>query len=712
VEEVGSNSRGVQVENFMTVFLILSSIFVAVLLFSLVKRSDGGLRAHKEMLRIDKLKSENEMRKSIFTLLCTVMIPFLLSAVVFSAEKNKVRSGEFIVEPPTLMSLGFEWYIDGDDNRNAAVSVRYRQKGATDWLEALPLLRLQREELLNVYGAYDYIAPNMFAGSVMNLHEDTEYEVQLRMTDPDGVDNVAQKQFVVRTREEPKPYPGGRIFHVYPPGFSGEKQKPSFTGLLAAFYTQANGADWFNAYPPRVQPGDTILIHAGLYKEDRYRYANQLGLLFDGTYRFRQDGTAQKRIAIVAAGDGEVIFDGDNNHVLFDVMASDYLYFEGLTIRNTEVAFEAGHKGLAGAVGLTVKNCRLEKVGRGIYTDWSGSKDFYIADNFFIGKSHPERLEGWIGRVWEGTPGFPTPVISELAVKVYGSGHVIAYNYIANFHDGIDHATYGEPDGNPKPIRERMPVSIDIYNNDITNVDDNCIEADGAMHNIRVLRNRCFNQAHRSLSTQPVLGGPAYFIRNIVYNAPEGGSVKFTANSAGILVYNNTFLSEVLAMGQASNVHYRNNLILGQGAAPEVFSMDTATNYSSSDYNGFRPTPGARVSFIWKSPPFEKATDFAGERMDRRFRSLSEYSEATRQDLHSVLVNYDIFKHVIAPTTEDPGRLYNPADFDFRLQAGSKAIDAGMILPNVNDGYLGWSPDLGAYEFGTAIPHYGPRKSP
>lgn len=24
------------------------------------------------------------------------------------------------------------------------------------------------------------------------------------------------------------------------------------------------------------------------------------------------------------------------------------------------------------------------------------------------------------------------------AVRVYGSGHVVAYNYVANFHDGID----------------------------------------------------------------------------------------------------------------------------------------------------------------------------------------------------------------------------------------------------------------------------------
>jgi hypothetical protein len=39
---------------------------------------------------------------------------------------NKVKAGEFVVEPPTLICLGFEWHIDGDDNRNATVDVHYR----------------------------------------------------------------------------------------------------------------------------------------------------------------------------------------------------------------------------------------------------------------------------------------------------------------------------------------------------------------------------------------------------------------------------------------------------------------------------------------------------------------------------------------------------------------------------------------------------------
>ena len=174
-----------------------------------------------------------------------------------------------------------------------------------------------------------------------------------------------------------------------------------------------------------------------------------------------------------------MIFDGDGAHNLFNVMAANYNYFEGLTIRNTDIAFLAGLKNIAGSSGLTVKKCRFEDIGRGIYTDWSGSKDFYIADNVFIGRNRPDVLMGWIGNTWKNLPGFPNRMLSEYAVKVYGSGHVVAYNYVANFHDGIDHATYGDPDGTPNPIRDRLPVSIDFYNNDITNVDDNCIEATG-----------------------------------------------------------------------------------------------------------------------------------------------------------------------------------------------------------------------------------------
>ncbi len=71
----------------------------------------------------------------------------------------------------------------------------------------------------------------------------------------------------VRTRAEPQPDAGGTTYHVYPFGHTGPKQEPAFTGLLAAYYKNALGGDWSRAAPPRVQPGDTILVHAGEYKD-------------------------------------------------------------------------------------------------------------------------------------------------------------------------------------------------------------------------------------------------------------------------------------------------------------------------------------------------------------------------------------------------------------------------------------------------------------
>src|SRR5579863_9384453 len=89
--------------------------------------------------------------------------------------------------------------------------------------------------------------------------------------------------------------------------------------------------------------------------------------------------------------------------------------------------------------------------------------------------------------------------------------------------------------------------------------------------------------------------------------------------------------------------------------------------------------------------------------------TLRDYSEATGQDKHSVLVDYDIFRKVQMPDASDPQRLYRAADYDFRLKPGSAAVDAGIELPGITDGFSGKAPDLGAYESDRPLPHYGPR---
>src|SRR5260370_8778365 len=198
----------------------------------------------------------------------------------------------------------------------------------------------------------------------------------------------------------------------------------------------------------------------------------------------------------------------------------------------------------------------------------------------------------------------------------------------------------------------------------MTNFHDNAFEIDGSMHNIRVMRNLMLNSASHPFCNQPAIGGPIYWIRNVAYHAP-GGSTRMTNGAAGVLFYNNTILTETTA-GSSANVHWRNNLILGENSAPAIFTVNTNTNYSSSDYNGFRANPGATFSFQWNSPPWTTAADYTGllsgsrSLEARQFATLAEYSRTTHQDEHSVTVDYDVFVNVPKLDAKDLKTLHPP----------------------------------------------------
>jgi hypothetical protein len=296
-------------------------------------------------------------RLSLAVIIVSAGILWVNSDTSTAQSANAVApAGDVIVEPATLISAGFEWRIDGDANRNAAVAVTYRKRGDSDWRKGLPLLRIGGERTV-FEGALDYTAPNMFAGSLFNLTENTEYEVQLTLSDPDGVSAADSKgtlttSVTLRTRAEPQGSTAGRTFHVYPPGHQGVKQEPAFLGLLSAYYIAAIGGDWSRGH--------------------------------------------RRACARATQSSCRGRLQGLRSHELQ----------QGITFRNT-TAIEAGQKGIAGAEGLTVKHSRVEDVGVGIHSDWSGSKNFYIADNTFIGRNDPDAVFGWLNQwPWSSQPGF------------------------------------------------------------------------------------------------------------------------------------------------------------------------------------------------------------------------------------------------------------------------------------------------------------------
>jgi hypothetical protein len=69
---------------------------------------------------------------------------------------------------------------------------------------------------------------------------------------------------------------------------------------------------------------------------------------------------------------------------------------------------------------------------------------------------------------------------------------------------------------------------------------------------------------------------------------------------------------------------------------PLVFAVDTFTNYSSSNHNGFSPSPESEFAYQWNSPKFEAAVDSWNPLIIHQFRRLREYADATGQE-----VNYE-----------------------------------------------------------------------
>ncbi len=638
-----------------------------------------------------------------------MMYPGLLSlflAATGAGADNSTQAGKFIVEHPTLRNLGFEWEIRGDANRNATVAVEFRPVGESDWRAALPLVRIGGENVYRRHENLDYTVPEGFAGSILNLQPGTEYECRFHLTDPDGVSGQAAHSVHVKTRSEPQPSREGRKLHVYPPDYQGPRQEPSFTSLLQAYYGAGLG-DWNVVWERRARPGDTILMHAGLYKSDRLNYVDPLMTPFDGSMSLTLKGTREKPITIRAAGDGEVVFDGAGNHRLFDVMASRYHIFDGLTIRNTDVGIFAGQKEVMGAVGLTVKNCRFEHVGFGVWTEYAGSSDFYIADNLFLGRDDRFRLIGWTGPLWESAGPYGShKLTSYYAVKVYGPGHVIAHNAIAYFHDGIGISTYGTP---PEDS-EQQASSIDIYSNDLHLLNDDFVETDGGVHNVRVMNNRGVNAAMGGYSAQPVFGGPVYFIGNILYHVPTGVAFKFSAHPAGLFVYHNTIIGEQVLREPSSNVHFRNNLFLGRDTPGRgVMTWANATDAFSSDYNGFRPNKGVTEQYRWLAPETRQRLYEPTPEDWKSFATLADFRAATKQEMHGIEVDFDVFDRLVPPDPSNRHAVDHAVDLNFRLRETGKAVDSGVKIPTVNDGFTGQAPDLGALEIGKAEPSYGPR---
>jgi hypothetical protein len=477
-------------------------------------------------------------------------------------QMDKIVPKRFIIDPPTIENLGFRWYIEGDSNRNASVTVAFRKKGRRQWKKALPMLRVHHEVADQKYGPYR--TGNLFAGSVLFLEPATEYQVRFTMSDPDGGAPSEPKIVTAATRPEPRAFEGGRTIKA-----TAEK------GLMTAI--------------GKAEPGDIILLRAGIYK---------------GPFELKKSGTADKPIVIRGPTSGEAVLEGrgvNSRSRIITLNGTHHLHFERLTFRNAQMAIYAARPG--GSKGLVVRRCKIYDVVYGINTGCKNSTNWYISDNDIIG----------INPTWYPRPPKTYMSPGHTGINVYGRGHVICYNRITRFSDSAAIYNFGHP---AKDVTKHC-VNIDFYNNDLSWAQDDTFEADYGCHNVRFYRNRCYN-THTGMSTQPFYGGPVYLIRNELY-AITILSYKLNNYPVGIEAYNNTSCCAGTGFRPPAiwqNGHFRNNLFMGG----QWYAMESGspTPYSTMDYNAYRRNeserfikwmgPNAKVARFQSLQEFFKAT--------------------------------------------------------------------------------------------------------
>src|SRR5207302_9404313 len=109
--------------------------------------------------------------------------------------------------------------------------------------------------------------------------------------------------------------------------------------------------------------------------------------------------------------------------------------------------------------------------------------------------------------------------------------------------------------GDAMKVEQDGARSVDFVGNDVLWTYDNGIELDTSVSNTRALRNR-FTNTYATLSFQPIFGGPAYAIRNVLVNVTDE-QFKLHSNggtpTVGAVIYHNTIVRSTRALQCATS---------------------------------------------------------------------------------------------------------------------------------------------------------------
>ena len=301
-----------------------------------------------------------------------------------AAADDVLHPGVARLDRPTLITIGVQLTIAGDDDHDAQVTTRFRVQGAPAWRPGLPLFRVHPED------AVGRAVPEQFAGSLFDLAPATTYEIELHATDPDGP--VDQTMTVVATTRGLPP---------------AEPQNPAHhpVGTASALQAALDAA----------QPGDVIDVADGTYT---------------GQFTIHASGTAADSIFVRGASRDATTLDGNGcgSCNVLEVYGSNVVV-EDLTLQHAvrAIRFQG-----AGTTGNVLRRVHIRDVTLGV-----GSKadqtDFYVCDDVLEGRlAWPKNYFTDNGRHADDD-----------GIALSGSGHVVCHNEISGFGDSFKLAQEG-----------------------------------------------------------------------------------------------------------------------------------------------------------------------------------------------------------------------------------------------------------------------------
>ncbi len=529
-------------------------------------------------------------------------------------------------------------------------AVHYRVQGEEPWREALPLW-------------YDTV-DREYRGSIVDLRDDTVYEVQLTISGRQPL------RTGIRTRANT--FPVARTV-ILPEGRHTEPIVITEGGKPGAYV----------AY--RAGEGGTTVDAAGAH---------------DVCVAIQADYVLLTGVTCVNARRSGISIARKRHHIVIDdceISAWGRPRADGYGER------DAGVNAGRGAHHLVVQRCRIHDPNHG-------------ADPWSVDCGHP------------GNP-YHAAGPNAICLAEGRGGNVIRWNDIyagpgRYFEDAI-----GNWWGNGS-MKGFPGADSDIYGNRLRNCVDDMIEADGGNRNVRIWGNY-ISDSFKAVSTAPLFVGPIYVFRNVFGLCRKdvgqdgmgfNGTGSHGGRSGRVYLFHNTMLTVPRDREQALvglwggyrsgpvKVTSRNNIWSGLELPYAVsyadrglgVRMKSRTVHRSNSYDYDLTTKPHDVYLDPRVEPIPRPAARGFNPLAMWPRGMVHTPPGTQE--HGV-VGIPVYRDGHGwDEGEGRGR--------YQLADDSPGVDAGLRLPNFNDGYTGAGPDTGAHEIGAAPMRFGIAAAP